>query len=245
VARDLEVWASVSGTNLVRINARATDPQEAARIANSVIDEYLLRATEEAARNAAIAETYYTEQLALARVELEQRRASLSEYLVANPQAAIPGTIASQDLDYRTLVGRVESQQAIVDQLQAAQDSTQRELASAPESQAAAFTLQDPAQVPGVPLPTSAASRFGIPLAGVLAGVTLAAAYILVRYRTDHTIRSTEDLQDSNVRVLGTVQDLAPRGALSHIPVAAALDRARHREFARQVAVSIPQPEEL
>jgi hypothetical protein len=79
----------------------------------------------------------------------------------------------------------------------------------------------------------------------VLAGVTLAAAYILVRYRTDHTIRSTEDLQDSNVRVLGTVQDLAPRGALSHIPVAAALDRARHREFARQVAVSIPQPEEL
>jgi hypothetical protein len=237
--RSMTVWAGTVGLNLVTITARSDSADDSAATAAAVIDEYLRRATSEAERTATLSAQYYEQQVAVANAELTVRQAALDAYVAERPQVLDPRASDSQDLDYKLLQQRVSEQQTLVDSLEASVQSTHRELASAPQSQELAFAVQDYAQVPDEPLPTSLSARFGLPIAALLFGLLLSGAYLVLRYRTDHTIRSTEDLSDIAVPLLGSIRELRPDGVFWWLRPAVILRRRQWRTFAQRTATSI------
>ena len=244
VGREMTVWAGTIGLNVVTITARSTSADDAAAIVRAAVDQYLERATEEAQRRADVAEEYYSQQLGIADAELSTRNQALQMYLAEHPDAQDPTSPAALDLDYRVLRDRVESQRIIVEQLRAALQSTAQELASAPQSQAAAFAIQDAPSVPDAPLPVSTSARVGLPAAGLILGLIASATYFLVRYRTDHSIRSVEDLEGLPVPLLGAVDEVHPPGLLWRLNPAAIFRRRHWRTFAQRSAAAIPLREE-
>jgi hypothetical protein len=236
---NMTVWAGTIGINVVTIGARAGSGSEAAAIVSGVIDEYLRRATAEAERRADLSDEFYQQQLAVATAELASRQAALEAYIVEHPEVMRAGAPTSLALDYQVLLDRVQDQQKLVEGLNASVQATQRELASAPQSQAVAFAVQDLPEVPGEPLPTSISSQVGLPLAGLVLGVLIAGTYFVIRYRTDHSIRSVEDLSGVPVPLLGAISELHPDGPLWWANPAAVFRRRHWRSFAQRTATSI------
>ncbi|MGH2634329.1 MAG: hypothetical protein ACRDG3_13040 [Tepidiformaceae bacterium] len=239
------VQVSSAGSNLIGIVATGPDPQLLQAVVNGVISEYQARSADESQRQTSIAVQYYTNQIDLANKELDTRRATLSAYTAAHPSVTDPKT---SDLQYTQLVGAVDAQSQVVDGLTTALQDAQLRAASAPQSLEASFSVQDPANLPHTPEPVSMTKRFGYPIAALLFGILIAAAYVYVTYRTDHAIRSSEDLLGLAVPLLGVIPDLPPlhtRGFGRFAPWVW-IPTAGRREYARAVAASIstvPAPE--
>jgi len=238
-ATHLEVWATTSGTNLMSIVGAASSAKESQAIVAATIDNYLERATAELQRDSTLSAEYYTQQLAIAQQSLDERKAALSEYIRQNPRAVDPTNPASLDINYRTLVEQVDGQTTLVTNLSSALQAVQLRQAAAPQTQQAAFAVQDPANLPTAPLPTSMTSKIGLPFAGVVFGLLVGIGYIYVSYRTDHTIRTAADLAEVDVALLGSVPNLSPGPwFLRNTPVGWFI-RWRQRDFARKTAASI------
>lgn len=232
-------YAYASGVNLVTISAISTSDEVAQAIVTGVINQYRARATATLASDAEVSAQYYNQQLALAQQGLAQKTAELAEYLKANPKAADPSNVASQELAYRTLKDAADSQASLVASLQQALQSIALRSASAPETQASMFVVQDAPTRPEAPLPQSLTSRLGMPIAGMFLGLCIGSAYLYVVYRTDHTIRSAEDLSELNVPLLGSVPQLQPAPQWARYTPVAWYLRWRRRDFARKTAASI------
>src|SRR5690606_28348318 len=152
--------------------------------------------------------------LSVAEAELALRQEALDQYVAQNPEAAEAPSNGTPSLDYSALVNRVERQRGVVEELQGALQTTERMLASAPQGQEAALSVQDAAPPSRAPLPTGLPPRLGLPAAGLGLGLLIAGGYVLVRYRIDHTIRSSEDMEEFRAPVLGTSAELRPSGLL-------------------------------
>ena len=239
-----DVWAGTSGANLVVITAQSSNPTAAAQIVSAVLSSYSERVKEGATRQATSTAGYYEQQLPVAEAELAAREAKVQEYLQAHPEAGIVGSAESFDLDYRTLVNNVQTQQTLVEDIQKNIQATQLALASIDEDQGSSFQVQDPPTVPSVPVAVSKAHKFGMPVVGLMLGLLIAGGYLAVRYRTDHTIRSVEDLDGMGVVVLGGVADLHPNGIWWRLSPDRIFARKKVMSFARRIAASIPQLEE-
>lgn len=238
-ARSLVIYAGSRGTNLVTVVAETGSADVSQALVAAVLTEYEDRATSAFERSSVLTEGYYTQQLAIASQELAVRQSALSNYVAENPDVLDPRSSASLSLDYRTLVDRVDSQSRLVETLNDAIQAINLRSASAPEAQAAAFSVQDPASRPDAPLPSSVAKTYGLPLAAVVFGTLIGCAYVYFAYRTDHTIRGAAELEALDVPLLGSVPDLrAGPGILSHTPFGWALTLFR-RDFARKTAASI------
>lgn len=236
---NIKVWASSSGANLVSIWASAGSASDARALAGGVITEFTKRATDQFQKDSATSIAYYTQQLTVANQELATRQAALSDYLASHPKAANPSNPESLDVTYRTLVDRVTTQSTLIGQLQESLQSVQLREAAAPQTQQAAFSVEDAPSLPAAPLPTSVTKRLGLPVAGLLFGALIGAAYLYFAYRTDHSIRTAADLSALNVQMLGSVPDLhAAPGLLRWTPIGWFLDW-RQRDFARTTAASI------
>lgn len=238
-ANRMKIGVTPSGVNLLTVTAQAGAAHEAQAIVSAVITGYQARGTVEIERAASASEEYYKQQLAIAQKALDQRREDLATYLRANPKAADPTNAASLDLNYRALVTQVEQQTKLVDGLAASLQGVQLRLASAPQSQQASFSVQDTASRPRGPLPVAATRRYGLPFAGVLFGILISSAYVYVKFRTDHTIRTSADLADVPIPLLGSIPELRPGGwFLRYTPIGWYLTW-RQRDFARRTAASI------
>lgn len=235
----MSIWAGARGANLLTVTAQVGDPRVAQALVRAIVTEYGARAEAEFNRSIKLTNDYYTQQLTLAEAELLQRQASLSTYLFEHPRAATPGSPDSLNIDYRTLLERVDSQTQRIASLRDSLQSIQLRAASAPETQKAAFTVQDEANLPLAPVPTGKTKQYGIPLAAVVFGVLIGSAYIYFAYRTDHTIRTPGDLASLSVPLLGSVPELraGPRW-LAGTPVGVLLTWGK-RDFARKTAASI------
>lgn len=234
----LELWAGSSGVNLLQIGALASSADTAQKVVQAVIDEYLERATTESERDITVSADYFRRQLETAQHELDTRRAALSEYIGAHPQTTDP-RVAAADLDYQALKTNVDAQSAIVQGLSNQLQALELRLAGGAEGQKSAFAVQDPPSRPAAPLQQSLMKRFGMPVAGLMFGLLISGAYLLVRYRSDHTIVSVEDLAGIEVPTLGVVPELTPPGLLGHMPLVGSLVRLRSRGYARTTARSI------
>ncbi|MGE5594544.1 MAG: hypothetical protein ACM3S1_00765 [Hyphomicrobiales bacterium] len=244
VAAHLTVWATASGQNLLTVGAISYSPESARNLVQAVIDEYATRASETNEQTLQASIEYYQQQVGLAQQELEARQAALTQYVQANPRIADP----KLDIQYQTLQTRVESQQVIVENLSNKLQDLQLRIASAEGGQASVLTVQDPPNQPGRPMPTSMTSRFGLPFAGLVFGLLVALTYLYVRFRSDHTIVSAEDLADVGVPLLGSVPELRPGNFAYRIPLLGAALRMRQRGFARSTARvigAVPAAEEV
>jgi capsular polysaccharide biosynthesis protein len=238
-AAGLKIWAAASGANLVTVSSVSGSAKDAKAVTASAIEQFSNRAATQFQKDSSVSAAYYQQQLASASQELSARQAAVSQYLVSHPRAANPANPESLDIDYRTLVEHVTSQQTLVSQLQTSLQEVQLRQASAPQTQEAAFSVQDSASEPAAALPVGATRRFGLPFAGLLFGLLIGATYIYLSYRADHTIRSASDLEPMSVRLLGSVPDLhAAPPWLRLTPVGWVMDW-RQRDFARKTAASI------
>jgi hypothetical protein len=238
-ARDTDVIASSayvvsSGTNLISIVARRPDAASAQAIVAAIVSQYQARTTTESQRETSIAVDYYNTQIGIAQTELDTRKAAATAYANANPRAV---AAPASDATYARLLDAVSSQTKIVDGLVASLQDAQRKAATAPQSLAATFNVQDPPSLPSAPLPVGLTKRVGYPFAALVFGMLISATYLYVRFRTDHAIRSTEDLVDLPVPVLGAIPVL-PSPRREAMRPATWLMRAR-RDYARSVAASI------
>lgn len=234
-----KVWAGFSGANLVTISSTAGSASDAQALAGGVIAEFGNRANDQFQRDSSISVTYYTQQLAVANQELATRQAALNDYLASHPKAANPSNAESLDVNYRTLVDRVTTQSTLISQLQTSLQNVQLREAAAPQTQQAAFSVEDAPSKPDAPIATSVTKTLGLPMAGLVFGLMIGAGYLYFAYRTDHSIRTADDLAALNVRLLGSVPALhAAPSWLRWTPVGWFLDW-RQRDFARTTAASI------
>lgn|GEM_PF-6304674 len=234
----IRLWAASTGVNLLQIGAISGSGDLSARLVQAVIDEYLDRATAESERGINATADYYRRQLESARRELDDRRARLNEYLAQHPELTDPRNAAA-DIDYQALTTAIDTQAGVVQDLENQLQATELQLAAGPEVQTAAFSVQDPPQEDVALVQESMTKRYGMPVAGLMFGALIAGAYLLVRYRSDHTILSTEDLAGIDVPTLGVVPELTPPGLLARIPLVSLLVRLRSPGYARTTARSI------
>lgn len=232
-----EVFIATSGTSLVTIGGLSKSADHPQPLVTAVVDQFKEKSAAESDRAANVSVEYFTKQLELASKELDVRRSELAAYLQANPRAAEPTRV---DANYLRLQGKVDSQAKLVDGLVSSLQESQRKLASAPQSLEAKFNLQDPATRPEE-VSTSLTKRAGYPAAALLFGLAISASYLFLLFRTDHAIRSTQDLAGLPVPLLGYVPELPRRyqNLLEAVTPLRWIPWARHRDYARAVAASI------
>jgi hypothetical protein len=233
VGRSVSVHAI--GVNVLQISATHRDPLVAQSMAGAVIGQYQERVTSEVARQTTLAIEYFSEQLEIAQVELQVREDALTAHIEEHPQVVVPG---SGDVVYESLVARVGTQGKVVDDLQQSVQSWYLSAASASQGQAARFDVQDQPSAETDPLPVAFTRRIGYPIASLGLGGMLALGYLYTTFRTDHSIRSSEDLEGLGVPILGYVPQVTSR---QHAPWFRRLWRAE-RDFARRLAASLATP---
>lgn len=234
----LQLWAVSTGVNLLQVGALAGSGELAQKLVGAVIEEYRTRATTESERDINATADYFRRQLDSAQQELDERRGKLNAYIAAHPDLT-DTRVAATDLDYQALRTDVDAQSAIVQNLSGQLQSAELRLAAGSAGQQSAFSVQDTPSLPSAPLRQSITKSLGLPLAGAMFGLLISGAYLLVRYRSDHTIVSIEDLAGINVPTLGVVPELTPPGLLGHLPLVSSLVRVRSRGYARTTARSI------
>lgn len=235
VVKDVSVTAL--GPNLLGITARAPSAEQAHALVSAVLGEYQQRAIDESRRESSVVSDYYTQQLAPAQAELAKRQQAVTDYVQQNPR--MTDAQRATDPEYLTLTQSVSAQSAVVQSIQDSVQSARLAAVSGPDSEKALFNVIDEPKVPDAPIHVSAAKRYGYPAAGLLAGVVIAAVYLYTIFRTDHTIRSSQDLAGLNMPVVGFVPYLPTPGYGPFGVVPSWVPTRDRRDFARQVAASI------
>jgi len=220
-----------SGANLMVITATSPNPETAQALAQAVISVYDARLRMESDRQYTITLEYLTSQLAAANSELATRRADLERYVASRPNVNLAEV---GDLEYRTLASYVDAQMSIVNSLNQAVQSNNLTAVSASQGLAARFNVLDSPAQPDQPLEQSRIQVLGMPVAAMVMMLLLAAGYLLVVYRTDHSVLSAEDLSDLDVPFLG----YAPRLQRDRPRWRPHWSMRRNRSHARQTAAS-------
>lgn len=207
VARAVAV--RTAGVNLVLIFASDPSPEVAQGMVTATIQRYQERAANEVQRQTEIAGEYYSQQIAIAQTELQRRQTEVTNYLATRPRPTpAPGVIDSQLL---SLQGKVGGQENVVEELKLALQRANLDAATSAQNLDARFYVQDPPKLPDAPTPVGITRRLGIPLIGFGLGFFLACAYLYITYRTDHTLRSSEDFAGIAVPLLGYLPTVRPK----------------------------------
>ncbi len=234
VRSDLSV--SVNGANVLGIAAQSTSPVVAQRLVSAAVAAYQANVAAQAERQRTISQQFYTDRLAIVQQQADAAVAELDAYRTAHPVPADarPGTIPA-DPNLQALQSHADVMTAQVQGVLQAMGQLDVDSASAQQQLAAAFAVADEPLVPTEPLRPSLMHRLGYPLAAAVGGMLLAAAYIYLKYQSDHTIRSSEDLVPLGVPLLGYVPHVNVR---QHQRLHRRL-RWPRKGFARGLAASI------
>lgn len=195
------------GESLVGIAARASSAEGALVLARSFLTSYDDWATTTLARESQLAVAYFTEQLTAAQAELDAREAALTAYLTLAPGAAVA---FPPDARYQAMQGSVVAQRDIAQGLADSLQQAHLDVASAPQGLLASFNVQDEPELPLAPVAESLMARLAYPVMGLVFGIAIAGGYLFLVFRTDHTIRSSEDVEAAGTRLLAYVPALKP-----------------------------------
>ena len=232
-AAGAHIAALVGGPNLVIVKASAATPAQAQRLVLGVLNQYQARTAADRVRENAVVLGYFEKAVASAQVDLAATRADAAAYLKLNP--TFDKTPTAESL---RLADRVAAAQSLVDRLVKSQQDAQLTAASSSNTSAVTFAVQDAPSLPASPLGTPLLKRLGYPLAGVVFGLLVAAALIYASYRSDHTVRSREDLAALDVSLLGYVPDLKPSTVYARFTPLRWAGFGR-RDYGRRVAASL------
>lgn len=227
------------GPNVAGIRAEGPVADGTTRLVDAMIVEYQRRAQEEGDREAQTVVSYFERQTAAAEAELAKDQAELASYLKSHPAAADRTKL---DADLAALQGEVDSQARIAERLRGSLEDARLTAASTSNSLSATFSVQDAPSRPVQPMTAARSRKLAYPAAAGVLALLACLSFVYARYRMDHAVRSGEDLAGLGVPLLGSVPMLKrPR---PHLIVRLLLPwkmiRRRHRNFARQLAVSIP-----
>jgi hypothetical protein len=231
-----EVGIAATGTNVLAVTATSPNPGDARRLVTAVLAVYEQKATENATETAQKQVDYFTVQLEAASQEMSKRQAAVDAYLAANPGADDP---FRPDRTYVSLTGAVDAQRLVVNSYTDSLLGAQTTAASAPQAIAATFSVEDTASSPAL-IGESVTKRYGYPLVAILIGAAISATYLYVIFRIDHAIRTSHDLVDLPVPVLGFVPQV--KGGKPRFLSAAPLRWlwfGNNRDYARHVAASM------
>lgn len=197
IGRSVAVGAN--GSNLLAITTSYSDPETAKALGDATIAAYDSRLQSEAQRQTVITSDYLSSQLVVAQEELTNRQNALQAFIQANPGV----NLAVGSVEYRGLAAQVEAQLAIVNGLQSAIQGNQFNSVSITQGLAARFSVLDHPRAADHPIQESRIQQLMMPIGAMMVMVLLAAGYLLVVYRADHSVLSTEDLRGLDVRFLG------------------------------------------
>jgi capsular polysaccharide biosynthesis protein len=234
IRKDLSVAAT--GPNVLAIAAKSTDPARSQALVAATLARYQENVAAQAEHQRQISLQYYNERLAVVQQQADTAVAELNAYRTAHPlpEGANPNTLPV-DPNLQALESHANLMTAQVQGLVQAMGQLDADSASARQQMAAQFTVEDEPLLPARPVTASLTRTVGYPLAAAVAGLLLALAYVYMTYRSDHTIRSSEDLAGLGVPLLGYVPHLNAR---QNQPFYRRL-RFPRRGFARRLAASI------
>ena len=229
------------GTNLMIIVGRANDPDQSLALTEAATSLYLDRVSNEATRKTDLAVSFYQQRVDGARSTLDHVDRELASYVAAHPRP-VNGP-APFDLAFERLQAQFEAQNSLVTQLQQQLELAQLDAETALEGQKVRYALLDAPALPTTP------DRLGLrkqamPLAYALgAAGALAAGLWYVSLATDHSVRSSEDLNDLGVPVLAFLPEFDSR---SFRPWGLRQLLRRDVTYARRMAADLrPQPQQL
>lgn len=229
------------GTNLMIIVGRANDPDRTLALTEAATSLYLERVSTEATRKTDLAVSFYQQRVDGARTTLDQLDRELAAYVAAHPRP-VNGP-APFDLAFERLQALFEAQNTLVTQLQQQLELAQLDAETALEGQKVRYALLDAPALPNTP------DRLGLrkqamPLAYALgAAGAMAAGLWYVSMATDHSVRSSEDLNDLGVPVLAFLPEFDSR---SLRPWGLRQLLRRDVTYARRMAADLrPQPQQL
>lgn len=230
------VFAFAIGANLLALTSADPDPDHALAMTNAAVSSYLGRVADESSRRTQIQIDFYQDRLAQAEQILAERRNAVTTYLTSSPGAAAFDVF---DPDYLSLSTAFDAQQLVVTGLQSALQSAELDAVSAEQGAAARYAIQDTPSRPRTAAGGSLTKTLGLPLAAAMLALGLGVAWVYISAQADHTIRSTADLEEIGLPVIGFVPEVRRKNRLM---AWLTLRFRRDRHFVRGLAGSIPNP---
>ncbi len=230
------VFAFALGANLLGLTSGDPTAENAFAMTAASVDVYLERVAEESTRRTQIQIDFYQDRLTQAEQILAERRDAVSAYLDRNPGAA---SLEVFDPNYLSLTTAFDAQQTVVTGLQTALQDAELDAVSAEQGTAARYAIQDTPSLPRSAEGGSLTTTLGLPLAAAMLALGLGVAWIYISAQADHTIRSTADLEDIGLPVIGFVPEIRRK---NRVMAWLTLRFRRDRHFVRGLAGSIPNP---
>ncbi|HEX2034419.1 MAG TPA: hypothetical protein VHS99_09560 [Chloroflexota bacterium] len=212
---------SPSGERLLAIHFQASSPELAFQMVNAVIESTKERMAADRLNQANTAISFYDAQLRSAQDELDRANEDLRRYLAANPRLTTPDPYAGGSSSAATRLGvpasaidpqladflrRVNIQQGDVNRLRSALEQARIESAAALEGQELGFQVVDPPRMPDRIIRERRRALI-YPIGGLLAGMGISAAILVLLVAADRAARSESDLAGV-ARVAGAVPRL-------------------------------------
>lgn len=233
-----------TGNHLIVLRFRAQTPQIAFETLNAIVQAFKDNATNESVNQAVLATSFYEGRLKTAQDQLDKASADLQRYVTTSPRLNDPNrdlsapqgaSVLALDPQLITLQKSLDSRQAEVDRVHASIQQAQLGASASLEGQELAFRVVDPAK-----LATSGGrdlkKRIVFPAAGLLVGLLLSSALLVLLVLGDRSVRSEADLAPP-VRVLGVIPSLQSK----RLPKRAGPQAAR-RAIAFTAGAALPAP---
>jgi uncharacterized protein involved in exopolysaccharide biosynthesis len=210
-----------SGERVLTLRYRSSNPQLTLQMVNGVIESFKEQLAADRINQATIATSFYEARLKTSEDELGKANEALRRYVAANPRlttidpergaasttAARLGLPASAiDPQIAELLRQVETQQGEADRARTALDQARLDSSAALQGQEVGFRVVDAPQPP-TRLIRERRRALIYPAAGLLAGLGLSAAALVLLVASDRAVRSEADLSGL-VRVVGSVPQI-------------------------------------
>jgi hypothetical protein len=239
-----------SGTNLLVLRFRASNPELSFQALNAIIETYTDRTVGDRIGQGGLATAFYGSRVKAAEEALAKANEDIRRYVAANPRLTtidpargasattssrlgLPATAIDPEL--AELLRRVESAQRDAARAQESLDKTQLDVAASLEGQEQGFQVVDAPR--RATAPTQERRKLLVfPVASLLAGVALSGVLLVLLVAGDRSVRSAADLAPT-VRVVGAV----PRLRLKGIPKRTDPDTTR-RAIGFAAGTALPPP---
>jgi uncharacterized protein involved in exopolysaccharide biosynthesis len=199
----------------VRIRFRAPTPELSFQVVNALLDAYQGRSIADHAAQAELAISFYEGRRLESEEQLAKSNAALRRYMAANPRLAAsdnprsPAAPAPVDPQLSELRNRVELDENEFERARTTLEQARLQASAAQQGRELGFQVLDP---PELPVFRSRDTRrlLMFPAAGLVVGLSLSAALLLLLCLTDRSLRWEGDLPMS-VALLGSLPHLYPR----------------------------------
>ena len=221
------------GNNLLILQFRAATPEVALEVLNALIKAYRERTAADSASQASLAISFYEGRLKESEGQYAQANEAVRRYIQSNPRltdperggtgsGVVPGVpTLLLDPQLAELQRRMEIAQKEVDAARASLEKARLDVDASAEGADLSFRVVDPPRRPLSPA-LDLKKIVMIPAVGLLLGIGLSVALLVLLIASDRSVRSETELPPG-ARVLGTV----PRLKLRRVPRRAGAEATR------------------